>query len=89
MVRADRARHLKVVAVSLHGGNSDQFALGPADHERELADLRYFWGGAYRITWQGRFRATHIRSGEAVEADTATSLRELLFGHQCRHGHDT
>src|SRR5215469_4941268 len=46
--------------------------------EEELASLRFFWGGAYRITWQGRFRATHIASGEALEADNAAAVRMLL-----------
>lgn len=49
----------------------------------ELADLRRSWGEAYRITWDdGRFRATHITSGEALDAQSATGLRKLLRDHR-------
>jgi len=45
----------------------------------ELADLRRGWGDAYRITWDsGRFRATHIVSGQAVDAANAAELRKLI-----------
>jgi len=45
----------------------------------ELADLRRGWGDAYRITWEaGRFRATHIVSGQAVEAGNAAELRKII-----------
>jgi hypothetical protein len=86
-----RSRHLKVIDATISGqpGVSDELAIASADHEPELADLRYFWGGAYRITWQGRFRATHIMSGEAVKADSAAAMRELLLDRQCRHGRET
>lgn len=85
MATPARPRHLKAIDLSL---SAQPPAITPAGRERELADLRYFWGGAYRITWQGRFRATHLKSGEAVEADTATAMREVLLDHQWRHGHD-
>ena len=51
------------------------------DLEQDLADLRYLWGGAYRITWQNRFHATHIASGETISADTATELHICLWDH--------
>ena len=45
----------------------------------ELADLRRGWGDAYRITWDsGRFRATHIVSGQVVDAWNAAELRKLI-----------
>lgn len=85
MATPARSRHLKAIDLSL---SAQPPAIASADRERELADLRYFWGGAYRITWQGLFRATHIGSGEAVEADTATALRELLLARHYRFGGD-
>ena len=47
--------------------------------EHELAVLRQLWGGRYRITWQGGYRATHIISGEAVASPTSTELRKLIM----------
>ena len=53
--------------------------------EPELADLRRAWGDAYRITWNGdRFRATHIISGQALDAKNAADLRTLIRDH---HSH--
>ena len=46
----------------------------------DLAELRRSWGDAYRITLEdGRFRATHIISGQAVDAGDATELRKLII----------
>ena len=57
-------------------GGSAVKGLDPA---LELADLRRGWGAAYRITWDsGRFRATHIVSGQAVDAGNAAELRKLI-----------
>jgi hypothetical protein len=51
----------------------------------ELADLRRAWGDAYRITWNGNhFRATHVISGQALDAATATDLRMLIRNHHSR-----
>lgn len=48
----------------------------------ELAGLRRGWGETYRITWgNGRFHATHIVSGQALDARSATELRRLLRHH--------
>ncbi len=47
--------------------------------EQELADLRYLWGGKYRITWRHGFRATDIATGEAIEAQTSPELRKLII----------
>lgn len=50
------------------------------DPAQDLADLRRGWGDSYRITWDnGWFRATHIISGHAVDADNATDLRKLIL----------
>ncbi len=51
------------------------------DIAQELARLRYLWGGAYRITWHGRFHATYIDSGSTLNADTAAELRRQLLAH--------
>jgi hypothetical protein len=59
-----------------------------ADTEQEVADLRRVWGGAYRITWQDRFRATHIVTGDSLDADSATELRGLLLVHFSRAAAD-
>lgn len=49
----------------------------------ELADLRRGWGEAYRITWDnGRFRATHIVSGQVLDAQSAAELRQLMRDHR-------
>ncbi len=56
-------------------------APGHCGLEQDLADLRYTWGGAYRITWQNHFLATHIASGETVGADTAAGLHAGLRDH--------
>jgi len=49
------------------------------DPALQLADMRRSWGDSYRITWDnGSFRATHIVSGEAVDAANAADLRKLL-----------
>ena len=51
----------------------------------ELAGLRRSWGHAYRITWGGnRFRATHIVSGQAIDAENAADLRMLILDHHIR-----
>lgn len=55
-----------------------------SDLEHDLADLRYTWGGAYRITWQSHFLATHIVSGEMVVADTAAALDIDLRDNFCK-----
>ena len=53
------------------------------DIPADLADLRRRWGEAYRITWDnGRFRATHIISGDTLDAENATDLQQLI-----RHQH--
>lgn len=49
-----------------------------ANVQQDLADLRYLWGGSYRITWTGQFRATDIATGQTVVASTPTELRALL-----------
>jgi hypothetical protein len=55
------------------------------DPSPQLADLRRAWGDAYRITWNGnRFRATHIISGQALDARNATDLRMLIRDHHSR-----
>ena len=51
------------------------------DLGQDLADLRYLWGGTYRITWQNRFQATHIATTEHVSADTAADLHICLWDH--------
>jgi hypothetical protein len=57
-------------------GESSVTAVDPAS---ELADLRLGWGDAYRITWDSSlFRATHIVSGQALDAGKASELRRLL-----------
>jgi len=58
---------------------ASQFQTGSSGIEHELADLRYLWGGRYRITWQDGFRATRITTGDAVEAQTSTELRKLIM----------
>jgi hypothetical protein len=47
--------------------------------DQELAALRHLWGGAYRITWNGQFHATHLASGETFEATSPIELRMLLL----------
>src|ERR1017187_4055570 len=55
------------------------------DPAPELADLRRGWGDVYRITWNGdRFRATHIVSGQAVDAGSAADLRMLIRDYHSR-----
>jgi hypothetical protein len=49
--------------------------------EQELAALRHLWGGAYRITWNGQFRAIHISSEETLGASSSAELRRLLLVH--------
>jgi hypothetical protein len=52
-----------------------------------LAGLRRGWGEAYRITWDnGHFHATHITSGQALDAQTAAELRQLLRRHHSQRG---
>jgi hypothetical protein len=52
-----------------------------------LAGLRRSWGEAYRITWDnGRFYAAHITSGQALDAQTAADLRQLLRRHHSQRG---
>jgi hypothetical protein len=50
--------------------------------QQDLADLRYLWGGSYRITWRGQFRALDIATGHAVVASAAVELRMVLAGSQ-------
>jgi hypothetical protein len=52
-----------------------------ADTEQEVADLRRDWGSAYRITWHDRFRATHVVTGDSLDADSAAELHVLLLAH--------
>jgi hypothetical protein len=52
--------------------------------EQELAALRHLWGGAYRITWTGQFRATHLATGEMLEAASPNELRMLLLADRDR-----
>ncbi len=60
-----------------------------ADPVQELAALRLWWGGAYRITRDaGRFRATHITSGQRLDAGNATELRKLIREHHSRRAAD-
>jgi hypothetical protein len=47
--------------------------------DQELAALRCLWGGAYRITWNGQFHATHLASSEMLEATSPNELRMLLL----------
>jgi hypothetical protein len=55
------------------------------DPAPELADLRRGWGDDYRITWNSdRFRATHIVSGQTLDAGNATGLRMLIRAHHSR-----
>jgi hypothetical protein len=59
------------------------------DPDPDLADLRRTWGDAYRITWNGdHFRATHITSGQALNAENATHLRTLIRDHHSRRTAD-
>jgi hypothetical protein len=61
-------------------------AVNEPDADAELADLRRRWGEAYRITWDsGRFRATHIISGRAIDADNAAGLHVLIRHHYTSH----
>lgn len=56
-----------------------------SDYEQDLAELRRWWGDAYRIIWDdGRFRATHIVSGQMLDASSAADLRELIRDHHSR-----
>jgi hypothetical protein len=56
------------------------------DYEQDLAEMRRCWGDAYRITWDdGGFRATHIVSGQILDASSATELRKLIRDHHSRH----
>jgi hypothetical protein len=36
-------------------------------------------GEAYKITWDGKFRAARLDDGSELEADTAAELRELII----------
>jgi hypothetical protein len=55
------------------------------DHDQDLAELRRCWGDAYRIIWyDGRFRATHIVSGQTLHASSAADLRTLIRDHHSR-----
>jgi hypothetical protein len=55
------------------------------DPAPELADLRRGWGDDYRITWNSdRFRATHIVSGQTLDARSAAGLRMLIRAHHSR-----
>ena len=59
------------------------------DPAPELADLRRGWGDDYRITWNSdRFRATHIVSGQTLDAGNATGLRMLIRAHHSRWAAD-
>ena len=52
------------------------------DIPADLADLRCHWGEAYRITWDnGQFRATHIISGDTLDAENAADLQHLIRHH--------
>jgi len=53
--------------------------------EQDLADLRRRWGNAYRITWEDRFRATHITSGQAIDAGSAPELHKRIRHHYSEH----
>lgn len=68
-------------AVLRVGDPGEQPATSSPDADQDLADLRYFWGGCYRITWQGRFRATHIASGQTLSAENAAAMRALMLAH--------
>lgn len=63
---------------------SDAAAPGAAI-EHDLADLRRRWGEAYRITWEDRFRATHITSGQVIYASNALELRGRIRDHYSEH----
>jgi hypothetical protein len=63
------------------GDADEQRATSLPDVVKDLADLRFSWGGLYRITWQGRFRATHIASGETLGAESAAAMRVLMLTH--------
>jgi len=56
-------------------------AMPGAGVEQDLADVRSRWGEAYRITWENGFRATHIASGQVIDADNALDLRERIRAH--------
>lgn len=47
----------------------------------DLADLRWHWDEAYRIWWDGKFRAARLDDGATLAADTADDLRELILGN--------
>jgi hypothetical protein len=63
------------------GDAGEQPATSLPDVVKDLADLRFSWGGLYRITWQGQFRATHIASGEILGAESAAAMRVLMLTH--------
>jgi hypothetical protein len=61
-------------------------AVSAPDVDADLADLRRRWGEAYRITWDsGQFRATHIVSGRALDADSAADLHTVIRHHYASH----
>jgi len=65
--------------MSLSGGTSG------AKVAQDLAELRRRWGEAYRVTWERRFRATHITSGQFIDADDAPELHERIREHYSEH----
>ena len=44
----------------------------------ELADLRLHWDEAYKISWDGVFRAARLDDATALEAGPAQELWELM-----------
>jgi hypothetical protein len=45
---------------------------------QDIADLRWHWGEAYDITWDGRFRAVRQDGGGSLDAGTAQELHALI-----------
>jgi len=44
----------------------------------ELVKLRLHWDEAYKISWDGVFRAARLDDGTSLEAHTARELWELM-----------
>ena len=45
---------------------------------RDLKDLRWHWGRAYEISWDGQFRASRRDDLAELAGSTAQDLRQLL-----------
>ena len=45
---------------------------------RDLKDLRWHWGRAYEISWDGQFRASRRDDLTELAASSAQDLRQLL-----------